>query len=287
MSKGVFLFAQNNHTIDYIKQSIFCAKKIKKHLGLPVALATDNVEYLTTAFPFYKKYIDHVIKLDWYECSQKKTYYDGTMSSRYLEWRNHNRSTVFSLTPFDETIVMDTDFLVGDNQLTNVFNTNEDFLIYRNITDLNMDRPDEYRFNKISDRSVDMYWATVFYFKKTEFMKSFFDLIEHIKQNWKFYRLIYQIPSNHFRNDFAFSIAIHIFNGFQRSNWPKTMPGRLWFTSDRDVLLSINDDETYTFLLDKKEWPGHYHVGSIKNASIHILNKFSLDRAITKELANE
>ena len=287
MSKGVFLFAQNNHTIDYIKQSIFCAKKIKKHLGLPVAVATDNVDYLKTNFPFYTKYIDYIIELDWYECTQKKTYYDGTMSSRHLEWRNHSRSTVFSLTPFDETIVMDTDFLIGDNQLLNAFDTNEDFLIYRSITDLNMDRPDEHRFNKISDRSIDMYWATVFYFKKTNFMKSFFDLIEHIKQNWKFYRLIYQIPSNHYRNDFAFSIAIHIFNGFERTSWPKKMPGRLWFTSDRDVLLSIKDGETYNFLLDKKDWPGHYHVGSIKNASIHVLNKFSLDRAITKELENE
>ena len=286
MSKGVLLFAQNNHSIDYIKQAIFCAKKIKKHLGIPVALATDNSDYLKATYPYYEKYISHVIELDWYDCTQKRTYRDGTMSKRDLEWRNHDRATAYDITPFDETIVMDTDFIIGNNSLLNAFNTDQDFLIFRHITDVNMDRPDEYRFNKISDRSIDMYWATVFYFKKSESMKRFFDLITHIKDNWNFYRLTYQIVNKTYRNDFAFSIAIHILNGFQRTNWPKVLPGRLWFTSDADVLIKL-EDETYTFLLDKKHWVGHYHAGSIKDANIHIMNKFALDRFIDEDLVNE
>jgi len=286
MSKGVLLFAQNNHSIDYIKQAIFCAKKIKKHLNLPVALATDNADYLKNTFPYYERYIDHVLELNWYECKQKRTYRDGTMSTRDLEWRNHDRVTAYDITPFDETIVMDTDFIIGNDSLLNAFDTDQDFLIFRHITDLNMDRPDEYRFNKISDRSVDMYWATVFYFKKTESMRLFFDLITHIKENWNFYRLTYQIANKTYRNDFAFSIAIHILNGFQRTNWPKVLPGRLWFTSDADVLVKL-EDESYTFLLDKKHWVGHYHVGKAENVNIHIMNKFALDRFITEELANE
>ena len=38
MKHGVLLFAVNNLQIDYVKQSIYCAKKIKEHLNLPVAL---------------------------------------------------------------------------------------------------------------------------------------------------------------------------------------------------------------------------------------------------------
>jgi hypothetical protein len=75
-------------------------------------------------------------------------------------------------------------------------------------------------------------------------------------------------------------------NGFQRTNWPKVLPGRLWFTSDADVLIKL-EDETYTFLLDKKHWVGHYHAGSIKDANIHIMNKFALDRFIDEDLVNE
>lgn len=286
MSRGVLLFAQNNNTIDYIKQAIFCAKKIKKHLNLPVALATDNPKYVSDTYSYYSKYIDHIIELEWYYCNQKRTYYDGTMSTRDLEWRNHNRFLVYDITPFDETIVMDTDFIIGNNILLNCFDSGEDFLIYRNIQDINHDRPDEHRFNKIADRSIDMYWATVFYFKKTEMTQLFFNLVSHIKDNWNFYRLMYQIPSAMYRNDFSFSIAIHILNGFQRTSWPKPLPGKLWFSSDRDVLIKL-DDEVYTFLVDKKDWVGHYTLAKIGNVNLHVMNKFSLDRKITEVLENE
>jgi hypothetical protein len=286
MTRGVLLFALNNSTIDYIKQAIYCAKKIKKHLGIPVALATDNPEYLKTQFPNYERYKHQVIPLEFYSTTQTRRFRDGTMSKRDLEWKNHSRSSAYDITPFDETIVMDTDFIIGNNILLNCFDTNEDFLIYRKITDLNQERPDEFRFDKISDRSIDMYWATVFYFKKTEFMRSFFNLLDHIKENWHFYRLIYQIPFKLFRNDFTFSIAIHILNGFERTNWPKEMPGKLWFTSDADVLVKM-EQEQYTFLLDKKEWVGHYTLGSIKDANVHIMNKFSLNRAIDEVLKDE
>lgn len=284
MSKGVFLFAQNNHTIDYLKQAVFCAKKIKKHLNLPVAVATDSPVYLKETYPYYEKYIDHVVELEWKECKQKRIFRDGTMSNRDLEWRNHERGTVYDLTPFDETLVMDTDFIVGNSILLNAFNTNDDFLICRNVTDLSPDRNEN--FDKISDRSIDMYWATLFYFKKSERTRIFFDLVNHIKENWLYYRLVYQIPDVTYRNDFSFSIAIHILNGHQKTNWPKAMPGHLWFTTDADVLVKMKE-ESYTFLIDKKDWLGHYNLAAVNNVNIHIMNKFSLDRAITEVLLNE
>lgn len=286
MSKGVFLFAQNNHTIDYVKQAIFCAKKIKKHLKVEVALATDNVEYLKKTYPYYSKYIDHVIPLEWQECHQTRLYFDGAMSKRGLEWRNFDRCKVYDLTPFDETLVIDTDFIIGNSVLGNVFKSQEEFLICKDVKDLNFDRPGKEMFDYISDRSIDMYWATVFYFKKTERMKIFFDLVSHIKENWKYYRLIYQIPQVKYRNDFSFSIAIHLLNGRQRSTWPKQVPGNIWLTTDLDILEKM-DDEKYVFLLEKKNWVGHYTLNSIENANIHIMNKFSLDRAITEVLENE
>lgn len=286
MTQGVVLFAQNNHSVDYVKQAIFCAKKIKKHLNLPVAIATDNVQYLKETYPYYQKYFEHVIELEWKECKQKRIFRDGTMSDRDLEWRNHDRGTVYDITPFEETLVMDTDFIVGNDIFLNAFNTPDDFLLYRYVTDLNHDREDKNLFDKISDRSVDMYWATVFYFKKTTQNKVLFDLINHIKENWLYYRLVYQIPDITYRNDFSFSIAIHILNGHQTSNWPKTMPGNLWFTTDADILLKLND-ESYTFLIDKKDWKGHYNINQISNVNIHIMNKFSLDREISKVLKDE
>jgi len=53
MNQGVVLFAFNNISVDYIKQAVYCAKRIKKYLQLPVQVITDDVEHIKT-FPFYK-----------------------------------------------------------------------------------------------------------------------------------------------------------------------------------------------------------------------------------------
>ena len=47
MSKGVVLIANNNGTVDYVKQAIYCAGRIKKYLNLPVTLITDSEDYVS------------------------------------------------------------------------------------------------------------------------------------------------------------------------------------------------------------------------------------------------
>ena len=95
----------------------------------------------------------------------------------------------------------------------------------------------EKEFEFISDTSVDFYWATCIFFRKNPVNKIFFDLVQHIEQEWDHYRRVYQITSNLFRNDFAFSIAIHIMNGFQKGKFAKEMPGKMMYTTDRDICL--------------------------------------------------
>ena len=73
MKKGVLLFANNNEHIDYIKQAIFCAKHVKRFTKLHVTLVTDDVEHVKK-FPFYKKYINKVIKVKSYNETQQKKF---------------------------------------------------------------------------------------------------------------------------------------------------------------------------------------------------------------------
>ena len=47
----------------------------------------------------------------------------------------------------------------------------------------------------------------------------FFDLIKHIEENYIHYRNMYQFKTSVYRNDFAFSIAVHIMNGYQTGNF--------------------------------------------------------------------
>ena len=279
MTRGVLLFAHNNSQIDYIKQAQFCANRIKKYLNLPVCLVTDSLDYLDMHYTDYHNYFDEIIEVERETTTQKKKFRDGLYSERSLEWRNHSRADCYDLTPFTETIVMDTDLIISNNVLLECFNSNQDFLIANNSKDIKTTRY-TYEFKRISDRSIDMYWATLFYFRKTEHTKTLFDLIKHVKENWNFYRLTYKITERKFRNDFAFSIAIHILNGFRKTNWPLPTPGNLWHTLDKDLLVDIKDDQL-TFLLEK-DW--EYQAASVSGLTVHVMNKFSLNRIIDEQL---
>ena len=52
--------------------------------------------------------------------------------------------------------------------------------------------------------------SAVFYFKKSEFAENLFNLIKHIKFNYKYYYALFNCTDKLFRNDFAFAIALHI-----------------------------------------------------------------------------
>lgn len=283
MSNGVLLFANNNPQVDYIKQSVYCAKRIKQYLNVDVALATPDANYLYDAFPYYNKYIDIVIETEHSNSNQTRRFRDGKYAEKKLEWNNLGRSDCFDISPFDKTIVMDTDYLICNNHLQSAFASTHNFMLYKDYYDLGNRKITG--LDMVSDKSIPMYWATVFYFDKSDLSKMYFDLVKHIRDNWGFYRLMYQIPNNNFRNDFAFSIAIHIINGFQSGSWPVSLPGNMYLTVDYDVLHN-SEKNKFKFLIDSN-LNGQYTMASVEDCNIHIMNKFSLSRHIDKELANE
>jgi len=283
MNKGAFLIARNNGHIDYVKQAVFLAKRINKYLNIPVTIATDSSEYLETAFG--NDDFDNVIKLEYTADSNMRYFFDGALSKKTASFKNANRANVYDLSPYDETLLLDTDYIISNSLLKSVFTSKSDLSIYKKSNDVAKVR-DETEFDKISDTSIDFYWATVVYFKKTEANKIFFDLIKHIEQEWNHYRRVYQITSRLFRNDFAFSIAIHIMNGFQKGDFAQQLPGSMMYTTDKDVLWKLKEDEMM-FLVEKKDYLGEYTALKTSGQTIHVMNKSSLNRIIDQEFAND
>tara|TARA_B110000503_G_C7073992_1_gene382096 strand:+ start:380 stop:1231 length:852 start_codon:yes stop_codon:yes gene_type:complete len=283
MSKGVFLIARNNSHIDYVKQAVFLARRIKKYLDMPVTIATDSVDYLESTFGIND--FDNVVKLEYTADSNMRYFFDGSLSKKTASFKNSNRASVYKLSPYDETLLMDTDYIISNNLLKSCFNSNSDFMIYKKSDDIAKVR-NESEFDTISNTSVDFYWATVVFFRKTDTNRIFFDLVTHIEQEWNHYRRVYQITSGLFRNDFAFSIAIHIMNGFQTSDFAQQLPGSMMYTTDKDVLWQINEDEMM-FLVEKKNHLGEYTALKTSGQTIHVMNKISLNRIINQEFAND
>lgn len=285
MTKGVLLFARNNSQVDYVKQAYSLAFRISKYLSLPTTLVTDNLDYLKSAYSDYESVFDSVIILDYTNNYTLKRYHDGTLAQKRLEFKNDTRPLAYDLSPYDETLLLDTDIVIADKNFLQCFDQSKDFLIYKDAYDLANFR--NYKeFEYISDTSVDFYWATCIFFRKTFENKIFFDLVKHVQENWQHYNSIFQINSNVYRNDHAFSLAIHIMNGYQSGDFAGKMPGKLFYTTDKDELVKLNDDK-FLFLIEKENHIGEYTAIKFKRNTVHVMNKFSLNRIIDKELADD
>ena len=280
MSKGTLLFARNNSTIDYIKQAVFCAKRIKEYLNVPVSIATDSVDYLNQTFD--NSIFDHIIPLEYTNERNSRKYHDGTLSNKFLTFKNSLRSKSYELSPYDETLVLDTDYVICNDILKNCFDSYNNLMLFKEAYDIANFR-DTKEFNFISDKGIKFYWATVIFFRKTEETKIFFDLVDHIYDHWEHYRKLYQINNPLFRNDYAFSIAVHIMNGFTDSDFIKELPIKHLYTIDKDVLCKINKDEMM-FLIEKENHLGEYTAVKTTSQNVHVMNKFSLERIISREV---
>lgn len=276
MSSGVVLIARNNAEIDYIKQAVFLAERVRKYLDLPTSLITDNKDYLETVYPNHA--FDQVIEHKTDYANSFRRYNDGTFTKKHLEFKNTSRSFVYDLTPYEETLLLDTDYIISNNMFKICFDQKHDFLIFKDAVELSGWR-DTSEFKTITPSGPDFYWATAVFFRKSDTNRIFFNLLRHVQDNWLHYRSLYQIHSTVFRNDFVFSIAIHIMNGFIQNSFAQPMPGKLFYTTDRDLLVDINDDE-FTLLVEKQKSYGKYFPLKIKGSNLHIMNKFSLNRIL-------
>jgi len=274
MSNGILCFANNNGSINYIKQAVELASRSKKYLNLPVSIVTSTFDKLDIQ---YHDVFDKIIQIDDSQHNEKR-YYDGQQRKTTLNFKNNERHNAFDLSPYDKTLVLDTDYIICNDKFKHSFQTNDNFQIYRHGVDLCSWR--NYKeFDYINDKGIPFYWATCFYFTKSQESKIFFDLLRHLYDNWDHYSDVYDLASRNFRNDHLFSMGIHIMNGFQEGDWAKNLPGKMYYTLDRDILCKIKDD-SLTFLIQKEKLFNEYILSTVKGMNIHVMNKFSLERSL-------
>ncbi len=185
-SRGLLAFAYNVDTIDYVSIAQRTLQLASKNLGLPYTIITDAE----------------------FENNSHNSRYDID-SGDFIQWRNIGRHHAYELSPYDETIVIDADYLILDDNLNKIFDTNWDYLLQRNSYALTNQFP-----ILLGETSLPYVWATVFAFRKTARSKLYFDMIGRIQKNFHYYRCLFNIQERIFRNDYAFAIADIILNGY-------------------------------------------------------------------------
>jgi len=260
MSRGVLLFAFNNDTTNYYDMAVYCAKRVNHFLNLPVTLVTDK-----ESLPSNQSYqFDNVLLVS----AQSDNYKQKDV------WKNKDRYRAYELSPYDETLVLDSDYVVNTDKLNQIFDTYTDFMCAK--TAIYLMFPDA-PIDIISTNSFSCPWATVIAFKKTDKAKQIFDCIKMIQENYIHYSNLYSFVPVPYRNDYALAIALHIVNGGLEDT-TNYIPWNLLHVNEKTKLYKIGDEFDTNYVATRVVKRTEYI--KIKDIDFHMLNKTNFTEII-------
>ena len=196
MSRGVILFAFNSTKYNYYEMAEYTAKRVNHFLNLPVTIVTDE-----ESLPASTDYVwDKIVTIT----------PDKNNVRSWGQWINKGRYQAYQLSPYDETILLDVDYVVNSDKLLTTFDVYDE-LCCHNTTHFLM-QPGA-PADRLSDYSYETLWATVVTFKKTNYVKQIFECIKMIQDNYEHYENIHRFVGGTYRNDFALTLALRIVNG--------------------------------------------------------------------------
>lgn len=282
-TSGYLLFAHNNNSIDYAGLALCNALLIKKHCKQTRAVALITDEY-TQAYldehhgsDLVSRAFDHVIidSLDHRQFASRR-YHDTRYTTFSDEYHNSNRPNALRLSPFDETMMVDVDYLILDDTLDMIWGSVEDFMCNTKTIDLDH-KANNFGFdNRFNDMSIPLYWATAVYFKKTPLAERIFELMEFVREHYVYYQYLYRfMPSGYTRNDYALSIAIHMLNNMMEYQSVATLPvPHILFSMENDELHDFRDG---TCIITTEPEQGDFRVHAVR-ANVHMMNKRAIAR---------
>ena len=250
-SRGIVAFATNTDTTDYVSIATETLKLASHQLQLPHTLITGG-----SSDNFNSRYdID---------------------TGKYVSWQNFNRYQAYELSPYNETLVIDADYLILDNNLGKLFDIDFDYLLQRNSYALTQHWP-----NAMGTNSLPHVWATVFAFRKTDKSRNFFNLVKRIQENYGYYHMLFNIRERNYRNDYAFAMADIILNGYCIN--PISIPGNM-LTVDQ-VINSIEIKKNSLVIRDDNK------AYIVPKTNLHIMSKAYLQSKnfyrLIEEIINE
>lgn len=258
MSKGAMLFAFNSPKFDYYKMAVATAKRINHFLDLPVTIVTDDKSVTDTTYSF-----DKTITIT----PDKNNIREGAV------WINKGRYQAFEYSPYDETILLDTDYMVNSSKLLNVFDYYDDFCCHDTTSFLMQPGVAQ---EVLSGYSYKTLWATVVAFKKTKRAEQIFQCLEMVQKNYDHYGNIHSFVGGVYRNDYALTLALRIANGHS-TNKQDIIPWNLVHVGKNTSIYRNDTDPLnteYTVMYDnwqrgkiRKEYI------TIKDMDFHVMNK--------------
>jgi len=261
MTTGALLFAFDSE-IKYTKLAIECTKRIQKYLDIPVTLITDS-KLDTDIF-------DQQIIVDKPNDINKRYWHDRKDTTT---WFNFGRNSALSHTPYDRTLLIDTDYMLNSADLLPMLQSSQPFLCHKHMQNINSSKSEIQTFGV---KNTQMWWATVVIFDQSEFSQDVFSAWRMIEQNYQHYANMFGFNSSQFRNDYALSLALLLCNG-------NTIPTQCeipWplFNVEPDIKVSkVNDTWWMEYNMYERGEIRPKKI-SVTNHDLHILGKSYLEK---------
>lgn len=242
--QGIVILWSKSSQINYERLSHLCGRLANWYLKKPIS----------------------IIKI---ESEQKNSrtfrYPDGKLEK--TEWNNIGRFDAYDLSPYDETLLIDSDYIVQCDTLANYFGSKYDFVCHNSSWDVSGN--DVFRHDRYMTRNCfDMRWATVVYFKKSTHAKMIFDTWRSVYKNYAFYSELFGFNKAPFRNDYAMSIAHQMCNGYSNT---QTFDYALPALASSDSILDYVDGRWILKYQYKNSYNALRYTGDL-----HVMNKKSL-----------
>ena len=286
--KGILMFAHNNSEIDYFRLAVVNSLLIQKNLGIKnITVVTDpfSLKHAEKSLGkrLIKKAINNLVVVDKDKKFKEKNlrlYKDTSHNAKHLQFYNVNRCDAYDISPYEETILLDVDYLILSDTLNQCWDHNNELMMNWKYQDIMYERKDP-SLARLYDMGITMYWATVVYFRKTEYVESFFNIVKHVKNNPQFYKDLYKWQGTLYRNDYSFSIAAHMMSGFVDKGISQ-LPTTLYKSFDTDDIHSAVDKNTIIMYLEKPRSPGDFMMTKWQDLDLHIMNKWAINRVSDK-----
>lgn len=281
---GILLIAYNNGKIEYEKLAIIAARNVKLHMkNNHVTLLTDLGTFKALEKELTKKQLgqtfDHIIVEQLEHEQNTRLHRDSPWNEFTSQFNNKSKHTIFQKSPYKKTLMIDVDYIVGNDSLDAIFETDCELAMYKHAMSVRNYKP-RILEQKLHPEGIDMWWSTVVYWRKdSDLAKLFFGVWEHVKENYQYYKWLYKFPGALFRTDYAASIAAHILNGHQQGNAVAELPGKIMrFSEQIDDIVEFHGVNDYVLLCPSPTEIWKNICSRVVKENIHLMNKMAILR---------
>jgi hypothetical protein len=207
MTQGHLIFAQNSD-VDYVTQAYALALTIKKHNKVnSVCLVTND-----SVPSKYAAVFDHIVEIPWGD------------NAEFSSWKIENRWKLIYASPYDETMVYDSDMLLLEsNDAWWDYFKHKDIVLTNHVVDYKGNLINDTIFRKMFiDNDLPNVYFGFHYFKKTQRAFEFYKGLELVVKNWQeVYAKVAPVSTQKFCSmDVSSAIVVKLLDAFDEFTLP-------------------------------------------------------------------